>query len=202
MYGNFVNKGIKATGQTASVPNDDVAKLMYYFHCVASVINYSGIDKLTNYKNYKSLTVDDMALLFEFVLILNPEIFVKAGIFLLAEDLLPYGKDNEFYQITDERIGLYVDDEIAIGGRTVKVLKVMACNKNWLIRNYYRPWSNIFEMTNQYHGSDLKKSYRPPQPPTELPKLNGPKRNSTIIKSTDPPQPLPRHKCECCCILF
>ena len=52
MYGNIVNKGIKATGQTASVPNDDVARLMYYFKCVVSVINYSGIDKLTNYKNY------------------------------------------------------------------------------------------------------------------------------------------------------
>ena len=77
MYGNIVNKGIKATGQTASVPNDDVARLMYYFKCVVSVINYSGIDKLTNYKNYKSLTVDDMALLFKFVLIFNPELFVE-----------------------------------------------------------------------------------------------------------------------------
>ena len=33
MYGNFVKQGIKATGQTASVPDDDVAKLMYYFNC-------------------------------------------------------------------------------------------------------------------------------------------------------------------------
>ena len=202
MYGNFVKQGIKATGQTASVPDDDVAKLMYYFNCVASVIDYSGLDKLTNYKNYKSLTVDDMDLLFKFVLIFNPKIFVEAGIFLLADDLLPYGKDNEFYQITDERIGLYVDDQIAIGGRTVKVLKVMACNEDWLIRNYYKPWLNIFETANQYHGSDLIKSYHPPQPPTEPPKFKGPKRIPTIKEPEHPPQPTYRHKSECCCILF
>ena len=202
MYGNFVKQGIKATGQTASVPDDDVAKLMYYFNCVASVINYSGLDKLTNYKNYKSLTVDDMDLLFKFVLIFNPKIFVEAGIFLLADDLLPYGKDNEFYQITDERIGLYVDDQIALGGRTVKVLKVMACNKDWLIRNYYTPWLNIFEKANQYHGSDLRKSYRPPQPPTGPLEFNGPIRKQKIKEPENPPQPLPRHKSYNCCILF
>ena len=202
MYGNIVNKGIKATGQTASVPNDDVARLMYYFKCVVSVINYSGIDKLTNYKNYKSLTVDDMTLLFQLVLIFNPEIFVKAGIFILADDLLPYGKDNEFYQITDERIGLYVDDQIALGGRTVKVLKVMACNKDWLIRNYYTPWLNFFQKANQYHGSDLRKSYRPPQPPTGQPKFNGPIRKQKIKEPENPPKPLTRHKSDSCCILF
>ena len=204
MYGNIVNKGIKATGQTASVPNDDVARLMYYFKCVVSVINYSGIDKLTNYKNYRSLTVDDMVLLFQLVLIFNPEIFLKAKIFILDEDLLPYGKDNEFYQLTDERIGLYVDDQIAIGGRTVKVLKVMVCNENWLIRNYYMPWKNLFERAKMNQGSsaNLRGSVSAAQPPDEE-EYKGIIRKNTIKERHVNRQPTkPRHESKGCCILF
>ena len=78
----------------------------------------------------------------------------------------------------------------------------MACNENWLMRKYYRPWLNIFEMANQYHGSDLRKSYRPPQPPTGPPKFNGPKRKPPIKEPEHLPQSLPRHESECCCILF
>ena len=78
----------------------------------------------------------------------------------------------------------------------------MACNKDWLIRNYYTPWLNIFEMANQYHGSDLRKSYRPPQPPTGPPKFKCPIRNPPIKEPEAPPQPLPRHKSYNCCILF
>ena len=199
MYGNYANQGVELIGGKASVPNDDVAKLMYYLHCVDTVINYNGIDRLTDYHNYMSLTVDDMVLLFKLVLIFNPEIFVKAGIFLLADDLLPYGVDNQFYQITDERIGLYVDNQIAIGGRTVKVLKVMACNEDWLVRNYYRPWIDLFEMANKYQGSDLRRSYHPPQPPTKPPVLKG---KGPIRHPPPPPPPKPRHESKGCCILF
>ena len=51
--------------------------------------------------------------------------------------------DNEFYQITDQRIGIHVNQEIIIGGKTVRVLKIMACNSSWLNRNYINPVENI-----------------------------------------------------------
>ena len=47
-------------------------------------------------------------------------------IFILDSRLLISGFDNEFYQITDERIGIHVNEEVMIGGRVVRVLKVMA----------------------------------------------------------------------------
>ena len=49
MIGNFANQGVELIGGKASVPNDDVAKLMYYLHCVDTVINYNEIDKLSDY---------------------------------------------------------------------------------------------------------------------------------------------------------
>ena len=206
MIGNFANQGVKAFGGRTRVPNDNVARLMYYLSCVDTVINYNGIDKLTDYQNYESLTRDDLVELFQLVLIFNPKIFVDAGIFIIDDELLPYDLDNQFYQITDERIGLYINDQIAIGGRTVKVLKVMACNEDWLMRNYFTPWENLFELAEHYHGSDPKKSYHPPQPPvnhTYKPPTGEPK-NKNLEKSVKAPiEPYkPRHESDSCCILI
>ena len=151
---------------TVNVPDDDVARLMYYLSCVDTVIDYQEIDNLSDYQNYDLLTVDEMVELFKLVLLFNPKYFVEKGIFIIDENLLPDGLGNQFYQITDERIGLHVNNEIFIGGRTVQVLKVMACNMDWLIRNYFNPWKNIFEMADQMER--YKKVYVPPPPPPKI----------------------------------
>ena len=93
----------------------------------------------------------------------NPKIFIDAGIFILDPVLVPDDSDNEFYQITDERIGIHVNSEIVIGGRTVKVLKVMACNLDWLNTFYFEPWKNIFEAAERE-----KEMYLPPPPPPQI----------------------------------
>ena len=159
----FNNLKVEAIGQKVTIPNDDVAKLMYYLSCVDTVINYNEIDRLTDYENYDLLSVDGMAELFKLVLLFNPKIFIDAGIFILDPVLVPDDSDNEFYQITDERIGIHVNSEIVIGGRTVKVLKVMACNLDWLNRFYFEPWKNIFEAAERE-----KEMYLPPPPPPQI----------------------------------
>ncbi len=55
--------------------------------------------------------------------------------------------NNQFYRIEDERIGIHVSQELIIGGSSVKVLKLMACNDTWLSRNYFNP---IKEIESQY----------------------------------------------------
>ena len=174
---NEDNINIVPTGERTTVPDDDVAKLMYYLSCVDTVINYQGIDKLSDFKNYKRLTVDDMADLFELVLLFNPEIFLNAKIFILEIDPLPNGLDNQFYEITNERIGIHINNQIIIGGRTVRVMKFMVCNPAWLIRNYYRPWKNIFEKAKNY------KTPQPLKPPKQL--------TNSLIKSRTKHHPGP-----------
>ena len=73
----------------------------------------------------------------------NPKIFINASIFIVNEDLLPNNTANEFYKITDERIGVHVNQQVMIGGRAVKVLNIMACNSSWLNRNYLTPLERI-----------------------------------------------------------
>ena len=159
------NISIIPIGERNNVPNDNVAKLMYYLSCVDTVINYQGIDKLSDFRNYERLTVDDMTDLFKLVLLFNPEIFLNANIFILQTDPLPNGADNQFYEIINERIGIHINNQIVIGGKTVRVMKFMVCNPAWLIRNYYRPWKNIFEIAKNYR-------YRPPPPPKPPIKLS------------------------------
>ena len=161
------NISIIPIGERTTVPNDDVARLMYYLSCVDTVINYQGIDKLSDFRNYKRLTHDDMIVLFKLVLLFNPEIFLNAKIFILQIEPLPNGADNQFFEITNERIGIHINNQILIGGRTVRVMKFMVCNPTWLMRNYYRPWKNIFEKAESYLNGQYK-PLSPIEPPNDL----------------------------------
>ena len=135
------NTNVKMIGNLVNVPNNIIAKLMYYLSCVATVIDYKD-NTLTNFRNYDELSVEEIFAVYELAKILNPSFFTHAGIFIVDQRLL-VNSNNQFYEITDETIGVHVNEAIMIGGRTVKVLKLMACNDRWLSDNYYGPIQNM-----------------------------------------------------------
>ena len=186
-FGNRM--GIKAIGQRTSVPDNDLARLMYYLSCVDTVIQYHEIDRLTDYQNYDSLDVEDITVLLELVILFNPKFLVDKGIFILDESLLPNDLDNQFYQITDERIGIHINNEIMVSGRTVKVLKVMACDEEWIFRNYINPLKRAFNKEAEYES-------RRPLPPPQPVNIRPPEK-----KYMPPPPAQKRGKedISCCC---
>ena len=194
-FGNRM--GIKAIGQRTSVPDNDLARLMYYLSCVDTVIQYHEIDRLTDYQNYDSLDVEDITVLLELVILFNPKFLVDKGIFILDESLLPNDLDNQFYQITDERIGIHINNEIMVSGRTVKVLKVMACDEEWIFRNYINPLKRAFNKEAEY---ERRRPLPPPQPVNIRPPViivQPPPKQSYM-----PPPPAPKRGKEnisCCC---
>ena len=194
-FGNRM--GIKAIGQRTSVPDNDLARLMYYLSCVDTVIQYHEIDRLTDYQNYDSLDVEDITVLLELVILFNPKFLVDKGIFILDESLLPNDLDNQFYQITDERIGIHINNEIMVSGRTVKVLKVMACDEEWIFRNYINPLKRAFNKEAEY---ERRRPLPPPQPVNIRPPIiiaQPPPQQSYM-----PPPPAPKRGKEdisCCC---
>ena len=194
-FGNRM--GIKAIGQRTSVPDNDLARLMYYLSCVDTVIQYHEIDRLTDYQNYDSLDVEDITVLLELVIFFNPKFLVDKGIFILDESLLPNDLDNQFYQITDERIGIHINNEIMVSGRTVKVLKVMACDEEWIFRNYINPLKRAFNKEAEY---ERRRPLPPPQPVNIRPPViivQPPPKQSYM-----PPPPAPKRGKEdisCCC---
>ena len=90
----FNNLKVEAIGQNVTIPNNDVAKLMYYLSCVDTVINYNEIDRLSDYENYDLLSVDSMTELFKLVLLFNPEIFIEAVACRYLEYLVNLGIDT------------------------------------------------------------------------------------------------------------
>ena len=149
---NYNSIHVQAIGRTVTVPDNDIARLMYYLSCVDTVIRHDQTDRLSDYENYYRLTKAEEDLLLQLVLLFNPKIFINAGIFIVDQSLLPYNMDNEFYQITDQRIGIHVNQEIIIGGKSVKVLKIMACNLSWLNRNYINPIENLTNRARSYQA--------------------------------------------------
>ena len=168
---NFNRMQVQLDSHRVFVPDDDVARLMYYLSCVDYVINYQEIDRLSDYKNYASLTYEELVALFKLVIIFDPKYFIEKGVFIINQNLLPIGSSNQFYQITNKRIGIHINSEMLIGGRSVKVLRVMVCNKNWLIRYYFNPWKNIFEAADRMERYKRVQVPRPPEIETPPPRV-------------------------------
>ena len=115
---------VEAFGQNTTVPNNDLAKLMYYLHCISAVIECDDYNMLTDYEHYYNLNIDQMKEVYKLAILFNPKIFSDAGIFIVNPALLPPGVSNKFYKITDETIGIHVNQQLLIHGRTVRVKKL------------------------------------------------------------------------------
>ena len=137
------NIKIERTTVATKVPNNDLAKLMYYLSCVFIVIKYEQNNKLSDYQNFTNLNEQEKKLVYNLSILFDPKIFISAGIFIVKSELLPPSRANDFFKITDERIGVHVSNNIIIGGKAVQVLNIMVCKSVWLDRNYYSPLKNI-----------------------------------------------------------
>ena len=182
------NTTIEAFGNITNVPNNNIAKLMYYLDCVSTVIEYND-NTITNYQNYDELTIEELLAVYTLATLLNPQLFIDAKIFIVNPNLLPDSLDNQFYKIIDERIGVHVNQEIMIGGKSVKVLKVMACNTSWLIRNYYAPLNAINRMISEkkkmnYQSTGINTQYSSIIKNAPLTPIKAPKFKTQPVSTT------------------
>lgn len=146
---------VEECGRTVYVPKNDLARLMYYLDCALAVIQYEEDNKLTDYEHYYNLSEEEEKAVYKLAVFFNPKIFIDGKVFIFNPDLVPYNSNNQFYKITDDRIGVHVNQEIIIGGRVVRVLKVMALTKEWLNKNYFEP----LERLNYKYNSQKTKGY-------------------------------------------
>ena len=119
--------GLRATTNTATVPNDPKALLMYYLNCMCTVLKLdddADISRLRKYRNYRNLSDEDTDLL---ILIcgvaLKPDVLLNKCIFHNEAMCVKY--DNEFYEIEAVSDRLLVAGNVVVGGRTKRVSKIM-----------------------------------------------------------------------------
>ena len=156
------NTTVRMFGNNVSIPNNPIAKLMYYLSCVTTVIQYEH-SALTDFQNYHELSGEELVIVYNLAKLLNPSLFLQYGIFILNPNLV-FDAYNQFYEITDETIGVHVNQEISIGGRLVKVLKLMACNRNWLSSFYFQPIAEIESLIREYRNRTTYTTCPPPKP--------------------------------------
>ena len=63
IYG-LKNTGVKMFGYKIVIPDNALAKIMYYLNCVAVVIDYQD-SVLTDYKNYGELSEEQLLIVYE-----------------------------------------------------------------------------------------------------------------------------------------
>ena len=133
---------VKDNSVNTNIPDNDVARLMYYLNCVSCVLKYNGFSQYTNYNAYYLLSNEDKINLLKLAILFNPDIMMEVGVFVKLEDL---DCANRFFEITDEEMKIHANREIVIGGIKTNVLKIMLFKSSWADRNYYSPKNRLTE---------------------------------------------------------
>ena len=134
---------VRDTSVTATVPDDPIALLMYYFNCVCSCVepdsSYS-IRRLRDYENYHRLTSEERAQLLVLVLALSPDKLIGT-IFHPSNDC--GDGSNAFLELSAVKTDLVVTNHLLIGGQRKQIRSIMTFKKVWIERNYLEPLQEI-----------------------------------------------------------
>lgn len=136
---------IKQTGKSCTIPDNCVAKLMYYLDCFESVSKYGLPEYLRDYKNWDDLDDDDIRVLFNLCQTLDIATLTKIGIFIPVDDD-DMNDSNEFLEIKNKREALGLGNGIIIAGKKVNVVKVMVYKMRWAKRNYLEPLQELHKI--------------------------------------------------------
>ena len=127
------------TTTEANVPNNDIAKLMYYLNCVCYCIDYNDNDirRFTNYSNWRSLSDEEDKMVYYLALTLHPNLFIDKVFF--HNVALSGNMQGRFYEIGQISHQMVVVPSLVIAGRTCEVHKILAFKEIWLTENYIDP---------------------------------------------------------------
>ncbi|CAF1508059.1 unnamed protein product [Rotaria magnacalcarata] len=136
--------GVKDIGRSVSIPENDVAKLMYYLNCVCFSVDCNDdpdIRRLTNYNNWSNLTVDEQKRLLVFCYTLSPDVFDNKVFF--QNDALCQNSSNKFYEISQLRHQVFAVSTIVVAGRARQVNKIMVYKLSWIRFYYLEPMQRL-----------------------------------------------------------
>jgi hypothetical protein len=135
-----VELDIAKTGTKVIVPDNDVARLMYYLHCVTIGCGLDFLqDDLVDYQNFHVLSRLRTDLVFKTAYQLSPDEVSGKIIFPGDASVIPAGCNNEFYSITAAAQVVSLQRSVIIAGELKDVSKVMFYEPAWLEKFYVEP---------------------------------------------------------------
>ena len=155
--GDYHKLDSKESEQKIDIPDNKLAKLMYYLQCVFTVIESDAETRYTNYNNYYLLSKLEEQTVLGLVSTFNPTLMIELNLFKIEPDFVPIGKENEFYDISDEKFEGKIKSEVTIAEAPRKVLKVMACKQSWINKYYEEPLKEFENPTKIEEKKEEKK---------------------------------------------
>ena len=164
------------------------------FNCVCSCVEAehdATINRLKDYKNYRSLTPEEESQLLILCLALTPDNLIGT-IFFPNEDL--QGCSNEFFELKAVNTRLVIAESLLIGGQQKRVHKIMMFKKKWIENNYINPMLSILQGQRPTQRRPLPRppaqpSSRPPAQPSSRPPAQPSSRPPAQSNSRPPAQP-------------
>jgi hypothetical protein len=142
------NFDLRETGVSVSIPNNDIAKCMYYLQCVCNVIDCedANLKIFTNYRNYRALSDDEDEMVYKLCLMCSPDI-LDEKVFIENEALCG-SSHNNFFELSAVKNTLGVVGSIFIAGRTREVKKIMTYKMSWMHTFYLEPMARLADHFN------------------------------------------------------
>lgn len=135
------------------IPNNDKARLMFYFNCICAVIQLDMLDvgkyrirRLRDYKKYHLLTRDEEKELIRLCGLVSPEILEGKCIFHSEE--LCGNAGNRFFKVDSSETGFVASESVFVGAVQVSVNKVMVYKTTWINKNYTGPMYRLTNIVN------------------------------------------------------
>ena len=133
--------GFTETSVTANVPDNDTARLMYYLKSMCTVLGLEtteyNIARLTDYKKYYMLTIDERVTLFALCEYLSPDALNNKCIF--HSDEMCGNSPNRFFRLNSTETAFVAAESVFVGTTKVSVKKIMVYKMSWMRRNYIEP---------------------------------------------------------------
>ena len=136
----------KSPSTKADIPDNPIAKLMYYFNCICVCVEADddpNIRRFRDYKNYYNLSQQEKAQLLALCLALSPDKLIGSIFFAVDDDSDFGGLTNHFFQVSAVSTKLIVAESLLIGGQQKKVRKIMKFKKSWVESYYLNPLRSI-----------------------------------------------------------
>ena len=173
---------IEKTSTSTTIPNNPVAKLMYYFNCVCSCIDDdddSSFSRLRQYKtNYNSLSDEEEAMLLVLCLALSPDKLIDS-VFFHNEQI---DCNNEFFKVSAVSTQMLVSESLLIGGQRRRVQSIMMFKKVWIEKFFIEPLKAYMERPNRGRAA-----LPAPQPARRQPVYSPPTRQTYTPQYYSPP---------------
>jgi len=151
-----------------AIPNDDVARLMYYLDGVNYCLNRYLDNKYTDFSNYHSRTAEERQTIVACCILLSPDLLRDKVMFVTNDTVALNGGQSRYLEISEATQVLAgsftAEQSIVIEGKTVNINKIMLCTEAWLRNNYYsRLESQVWRINDPYRNVGQTVYHDPPR---------------------------------------